>query len=188
MKYYLTLAAALERSGKYKQAAANYLEGLKLKPDSALAHYRRAVVLVRMGSIQKALMHYREALRGESPKETVGIEEKRFKEAMADYCKKMEDHLRTEDAEGHHNLAVAQEWRGNLKAAASHYAQALRIRPKDAELHNNLGVVLARLGRFKAAVDHFTNALRIRPGYPDAEKNLRHARDILAEPGESPGD
>ena len=83
-------------------------------------------------------------------------------------------------AVAHYNLGLVLQRQGRLAAAASHYAESLRLDPDDAEAQNNLGVVLQRQGKLEAAAAHYSEALRLKPDSVDAHYNLG---TVLLSPG-----
>jgi tetratricopeptide (TPR) repeat protein len=71
----------------------------------------------------------------------------------------------------YNSLGWALEQRGDVAAAAAHYARALEINPRYVQAHNNLGNLLA-LQNDPGAVRHYEQALRLAPGYAEAHNNL----------------
>ncbi len=57
------LGLALERTGKVSEAAWQYEEALRIRPDDAEAHNYLGLALKRMGNAPEATGHYEEALR-----------------------------------------------------------------------------------------------------------------------------
>jgi len=64
---------------------------------------------------------------------------------------------------------------GNLKEAARHFSEAVRIKPEYAEAHSKLGVVLVRQGDVDGGIKHFSKALKINPGLNEARQGLNWA-------------
>lgn len=62
--------------------------------------------------------------------------------------------------------------RGDLAAAGTLLAPALKSYPSDPLLRNLAGVVMAQQGAFEAAEAHFTTAIRLAPRAPAAYENL----------------
>ncbi len=110
---------------------------------SKIAHNNLANFLVGRGRFEKAMEHYREALR-----------------------------VDPNYAPAHNNLGLALAGRGHLETAMEHYRQALRIYPAYAEAHTNLADALLNRGEFAAAVEHYREALRINPADPKVHNNL----------------
>lgn len=72
----------------------------------------------------------------------------------------------------HNNLGDLLLRRGQVGAAARHFAEAVRLEPDDAFVHNNLAITLHRRGRHQEALASFQEALRRRPDYPEAHSNI----------------
>jgi Tfp pilus assembly protein PilF len=66
--------------------------------------------------------------------------------------------------------------KGELAEAKSHFQSALKIDPKLAQPHNYLGKVFMAEGNMTQAVMQFEEALRLHPDFPEAEENLRIAK------------
>ena len=147
-----------------KEAAAHYEASVRLKPDSAPAHFNLGAALMLADRIEEAASQYQEALR-----------------------------INPAYAAAHNNLGSLLDRQGKLDEALTHYREALRLDPDHAATHNNLGFVLARRGKLDQAVPHFREALRIDPESADAHYNMgvalqrlgnlaeavRHFRDAL---------
>ncbi|VAX13954.1 hypothetical protein MNBD_GAMMA24-611, partial [hydrothermal vent metagenome] len=134
---------ALEKQGKWSEAASEYNKALNLNPDYIAAHQKRGVVLHRLGRIDEAIGHYKEVVR-----------------------------IQPNSSAAHYNLGLALVERNRIDAAIGHYKEALRLKPDFAEVHNNLGVALYRKGNVGEAIASLREALRIRPDYAQAKKNL----------------
>ena len=78
------------------------------------------------------------------------------------------------------NLGAALEKRGLLDAAASHYADAIRLEPRNARALDNLGNVRFSQGRFDEAITSYDAALRLSPGLETARQNMATAHYDLA--------
>jgi len=72
----------------------------------------------------------------------------------------------------HFNLAQALDERGDVRGAARHYAEAVRLRPDLAIFRVNLGVALARTGRPQEAVAQYRTAMALDPHELAAPNNL----------------
>jgi tetratricopeptide (TPR) repeat protein len=72
----------------------------------------------------------------------------------------------------HHLLGGLLRAEGRLDEAASHFAEALRIKPDFTFAHTARGSVLKRLGRYEEARAHFERALALAPDSAEAQNNL----------------
>ncbi len=76
------------------------------------------------------------------------------------------------DVHAQYNLAWAMHKRGELKGAALHYREALRIDPNKENAHYNLAMVYQNLGNIKGAIEHYEKALELNPKNETAHYNL----------------
>ncbi len=142
-----------------------------------LAHNNLGVALAEQGKIEKAIVHYTEALRinpnfakaHNNLGRNLAYQGKNL-EAIAHYTEALR--IDPNYAKAHKNLGLFLARQGKNQEAIVHYTEALRIDPHDAEVHNNLGRVLARQGKFQEAITHYTEALRIAPHHAEAHNNL----------------
>jgi tetratricopeptide (TPR) repeat protein len=71
--------------------------------------------------------------------------------------------------------------KGELTEARDHFAKASELNPKLAQPHNYLGKVLMSEGNTSQAIAQFEEALRLHPDFPEAEENLRVAKESNAQ-------
>jgi tetratricopeptide (TPR) repeat protein len=131
------------KTGRLKEAIADFEAALEIKPDLALTHNYLALALVERGEFEAAFTHYQKAL-----------------DIDPDY------------AEAHNNFAFALGRAKNYKLSFQHFDDALRIRPDYAEAHNNYALTLQNAGQYNAAIEHFRKALDIWPADAEACNNL----------------
>jgi Flp pilus assembly protein TadD len=62
--------------------------------------------------------------------------------------------------------------RGNMRDAAAHYREALRIKPDFADAHNGLGSAYQAQNQKDSAIAQYLEALRLKPDQPEAHNNL----------------
>jgi tetratricopeptide (TPR) repeat protein len=136
------LGVALSDRGRFAEAVAQYTEGLKIKPDDALARNNLGFALLRLGRLDEAIASYTAALQIDP-----------------NYVK------------AHRNLGLALRQQGRLDEARAQYAEALRINPSDVDAHISLGMTLRDQDRFDEALAQYVEALRIDPGAAIAHNN-----------------
>jgi tetratricopeptide (TPR) repeat protein len=146
-EYHSGYAYLLEQLGHDERAAAECEASIRLAPKSAQAHYGYGAFLEKHGKIDEAIAHYREALQADA---------------------------RLVDA--HIDLGSLLFDKGRVAEAKDHFLKASNLNPKLAQPHNYLGKVFMREGDVDHAVLQFQEALRLHPDFPEAEENLRIAK------------
>ncbi|MCE9557007.1 MAG: tetratricopeptide repeat protein [Planctomycetes bacterium] len=117
--------------------------------DSAVPEIHNNLGLVlqeEQGQFDKAIEHYREALR-----------------------------LNPTNADAHYNWGNALRSNGRTDEAMRHYQEALRLKPDFAKAHNNWGSVLRNLRRYDEAVVQFQAAVQSDPELVEAQNNWGNA-------------
>ena len=96
--------------------------------------------------------------------------------------------LNPENAEFHHQRAIALRALNRLDEAISAYDRAITINPNNAQVHGNRGVALCNLDRFDEAIADYDRAIAINPDYPKAHCNrgialcnLNRYREAIAD-------
>jgi tetratricopeptide (TPR) repeat protein len=132
------------QSETYADEPTLYQATLAANPESWMAHNNLGLWYKNHGDPDKALAHYKEALR-----------------------------LRKDYPQAHNNLGVLYEDRGDLDNAAVQFQAALAIWKDFVAAHNNLGSVLGKLpGRQDEAIAQFREAVRLQPEFATAHNNL----------------
>ena len=72
----------------------------------------------------------------------------------------------------HNNLGEVLMDGGDLAAAESHFAEAVRLKPYDAEARCSLAAALTSQHKAREAIQHYQEALKLLPNFPDALNNL----------------
>ena len=146
-EYHSGYAYLLEQLGHDEQAAAECAASIRLAPRSAQAHYSYGAFLEKHSKVDEAIAQYREALQSDA---------------------------RLVDA--HIDLGSLLLDKGDVAEAKNHFQKASNLNPKLAQPHNYLGKVFMREGDVDHAVLQFQEALRLHPDFPEAEENLRIAK------------
>src|SRR5881396_4787 len=146
-EYHSGYAYLLEQLGHDEQAAAECAASIRLAPRSAQANYSYGAFLEKHSKVDEAIAQYREALQSDA---------------------------RLVDA--HIDLGSLLLDKGDVAEAKNHFQKASNLNPKLAQPHNYLGKVFMREGDVDHAVLQFQEALRLHPDFPEAEENLRIAK------------
>jgi tetratricopeptide (TPR) repeat protein len=129
---------------RYREAAAKYLEALRLRGGAyPEAFLNLGLTYQRLGENQKAAESYRKAaeLKGSYP-------------------------------EAHYNLGLLYLRQENWVEAKRAFEAALSENPDYAEAWFNLGILFTRAREEEAAIRAYREALRVRPDYAKARLNL----------------
>ncbi len=145
-------AYLLERLDRPEQAAAEIEASVRLDPKSAQARYSYGAFLEKHGKLEEAIVQYRQAIQADP-----------------------------RHVDAHLDLASALFQEGDLQEAKAHYLEGSRLKPELAQPHNDLGKVFMREGNVSSAIAQFEEALRLHPDFPEAEENLRSARETEAQ-------
>lgn len=119
---------------------------LAVTSDNDVAERGLGSELLRIGQVDEAITHDREALR-----------------------------IRPRDANGLTNLANALLQKKEYAEAIRDYREVLGVRPNDSEMRRNLGKALYQSGALDDALAQFREALRLRPSDSDAAYSLGNA-------------
>ena len=164
----INIAAQARREGRLDEAAALYLEALRLSPGFFEATYGLGSILVMQGAVDAGVAHYRAALRVRPGVAEVwlklgGAEAQlgRWGEAVSAYGRALA--LEPGLAEAWFNLGAAEAQLGRREEAVSAYRKALALEPAVVAGHMNLGNVLSDMGRSEEALAAYAEALRLAP-------------------------
>ncbi len=140
---HVRLGLVLADQGKNDDALRQYVEALRINPDSAAALNDVGVLLHRLGRDSEAIEELRKAA-------AAGLDAPEF----------------------HVNLGNSLAAGGQRPAAVEEYQRALTLAPDSIEALRNLGNVLHRLGRHDEAIAQFERLVRLRPDDPTARLGL----------------
>src|SRR5262249_40113518 len=90
--------------------------------------------------------------------------------------------LNEHDPFAHCELANALAIRGDLRTAAKHYAEAVKLRANYREALHNLGVMLKDLGDPGQAIKYLREAQRLSPDDPVVKASLEQAINASRQP------
>lgn len=135
-------ANTLHALGKVDQAAQEYAEALRLKPDFHDAEDNLSALKRKQEYAARAKVLLQQS--GSNPA----------------------------DAATHLNKAVALDAEGKSVEAEREYREAIRLNPDFAEAHSNYGVLLRNKGDLDGAIREYQEAVRIKPEFVQAYMNM----------------
>jgi tetratricopeptide (TPR) repeat protein len=151
-EYHSGYAYLLDQLGRYDEAAAECKTAVRLAPKSPQAHYGYGAFLEKHGKPEEAIAEYRQTLQ-----------------------------LDPNHVDAHIDLGNLLFENGDVEEAKDHFQKASALNPKLAQPHNYLGKVFMREGNPSQAIAQFEEALRLHPEFPEAEENLRVAKETSAQ-------
>ena len=151
-EYHSGYAYLLDQLDRKEQAIAECEKAIRLAPNSPQAHYGYGAFLEKHGNSEQAIAEYRRTLQ-----------------------------LDPNHVDAHIDLGSLLFETGETAEARQHFEKASALNPKLAQPHNYLGKVFLKEGNSPQAVMQFQEALRLHPDYPEAEENLRVAKESTAQ-------
>jgi tetratricopeptide (TPR) repeat protein len=171
----------------WKNSVALFEHTLEVTTNNYVAHYTLGNALAVQGNLDRAMVHYNEALRIKPNHAEVHNNlgnalalQGNLTEAVAHYKESLRIH--SWQGKTHRNLGVALDRQGKHEEAMHYYLKALRLNPQDAQSHNNIGVTLAEQGKLKEAIVHFSEAVKINPNFTEAQRNLENSLRLMGKP------
>ena len=140
------MAFSWKQVDRWSSSVRLWRHTIAVTTDNDVAQRGLGSELLRLGQVDEAIAHNREALR-----------------------------IRPRDTNGLTNLANALLRKKEYPEAIQHYRSVLAVRPNDSEMHRNLGKALYESGAIDEALAQFQEALRLRPGDTDAGYSLGNA-------------
>jgi len=185
-KAHVNLGSLLTANRQLDEAQKHFEQGLRIEPNNAEYHSGYAYLLDQLGRTDEAAAESETAIRlaPSSPQAHYGYGaflEKHGKpdEAVAQYRQTLQfdpNHL-----DAHIDLGNLLFENGEIAEAREHFQKASFLNPKLAQPHNYLGKVFMRQGNVSQAIAQFEEALRLHPDFPEAEENLRVAKETGAQ-------
>jgi tetratricopeptide (TPR) repeat protein len=139
--YYI--GEALNKRGRYAEAAEQLTEVLRVQPDNVAALEQLGIARARQGKAPEAEQAFTEALR-----------------------------LQPDDAGAHNSFGNVLAQQGRHEEAVRQFEEALRLKPGYAGALNNLAISCKKLGRIGEAIAHYREAIRMQPDSVEAINNL----------------
>src|SRR5215471_4365390 len=184
-KAHVNLGSLLTANGRFDEAQKHFERALRIEPNNAEYHSGYAYLLDQLGRTDEAAAESETAvhLAPSSPQAHYGYGaflEKHSKpeEAIAQYRQTLQ--LDPNHLDAHIDLGNLLFENSEIAEAREHFQKASALNPKLAQPHNYLGKVFMRQGDVSQAIPQFEEALRLHPDFPEAEENLRVAKETSA--------
>ena len=182
-----TLSDDIERK-KLAEDIAGFTKALEADRRNPLRHDQVALLHLRAGKADRAIVHLRESLSinpASAPTHyNLGIalsQQRKLDEALAEFREALR--LDASHADAHNNAGAMLHVMGQFDEAGRHYRQAIDLRPDNVDAHSNLGRVLMTTGQDAAAVEAFRKALSIRADHVSALSGLAWVLATSEVPG-----
>jgi len=166
-----------QRNAVWKDELTLLEDCIKKSPLKSRTHTNLGFQYLKLGLIDKAEWHMREAIRLDPESGNANLNlgliymlRGHYDEAVAQFKKVL---ARWPDwASAHSDLGVVYRRKGMLDAAEAQFKEALRIIPKFAEAHGNLGMVYAQKAKYEEAATEFQESIQLNPDIPEPHVNL----------------
>ena len=183
------IAITLQNLGKHEEAIAYYKRGLTLKPDMSLLHYNLGNTFALSGKISEAIDSYLRAIQYKPDYADsffkigkIYQEQGHYEEAFKYYLELLS--LRP-DGYSYANLALVQQYTGQLESAIINYKRAHELLPHNFEFLNNLGMIYSELEDYQEAINYYKKALDLKPDRNKILGNLSAAYKNLGQTDEA---
>ena len=186
-KAHVNLGSLLTANGRFDEAQKHFERALRIEPNNAEYHSGYAYLLDQLGRTDEAAAESETAvhLAPSSPQAHYGYgafleKHGKAEEAIAQYRQTLQ--LDPNHLDAHIDLGNLLFENSEIAEAREHFQKASALNPKLAQPHNYLGKVFMRQGNVSQAIPQFEEALRLHPDFPEAEENLRVARETARSP------
>lgn len=139
-------AASVKRSFVWLDELSLWKDTVEKTPASRYAQYNLGVAYGAAKDHERAIAHYREAIR-----------------------------LDPNYVSAYYNLAWTYNATGNEAGAIENYMHVLRLEPNASAAHYNLGLIYMKNKMFDEAIAEFEGAISANPGYAEAKQKLEEA-------------
>lgn len=172
------LGCVYDDMGNTSQGVKMLARAVKANPKASAYFYNLANMLLKQGSHQDAIRHYREAVR---LKPDYAVAHNNLGRALTLVGQRGEARACFENAircakpgypDPHHNLGIEFKVDGDFERAAAAFQEALRIQPGFSDAHCNLGSTYLQMQRVDEALDAFQAAARLQPGNARFQTNV----------------
>ncbi|HAH32660.1 MAG TPA: hypothetical protein DCL44_10150 [Elusimicrobia bacterium] len=178
----------LMNSGRYPEAAEEFLKALEKTPDYSSARVLYGASLYWLGEPQKAAAEFDSALKLD-PQNAMAFQLKGIVCAwQGDYEGALDNFTRSDAIAGNRadikmNIGSVYQSMGLYEGALDYSRLAVALEPENPLYHFQLGILYSRLGRYDQAAVELKKALSIYPDYEDAMLELAVLNDRLGDYG-----
>lgn len=179
---YASLGALYAKQGNWQQALRLYQQSLRHDPNYAESHRSLAGVYAHLGQRHEEIAYrYRAVVLNPdwaTPNNqfilgNAFIQLDKPQEAIDCYQRAIQ--LRPDFHEAYYNLAVAEAYQQNWKAAAAAFRKTLQLHPDHAESHYGLGKLAEQIEQTQTAAAHYRRAIQLSPTFAAAYFSLGEA-------------
>jgi tetratricopeptide (TPR) repeat protein len=165
------------RNSTWQSQASLWEDVVRKSRQKAEAHNHLGVAFRAAGETDRAIEHYREAVRLRPDYamayNNLGVaygSKGLLDEAIRQY--RIAISHDPDYPEAHNNLGNTLDTKGLTAQAIREYKIALSLKPDYPAAHYNIGIAYQKGELLDEAVEHYLEALRLRPDYPEALNNL----------------
>jgi tetratricopeptide (TPR) repeat protein len=165
------------RNSVWEDKFSLWSDVVRKSPNNARAQNNLGFIYQTQGFIDKAMEHYRIAIKLYPTYLKAHINLGSAYESQGFFGKAIEEYLialkiSPDDSVIYYNLGNLYMSQGLVEKAMEQYLVALKINPGYLEAHNNLGNVYISQGLVEKAMEQYLTALKIKPDYLDSHNNL----------------
>ena len=179
---YLILGHVYRRQSDLMKAAEELRHALALKPDSYEVRYNLGLVLARSGNLEEAQQQLEAAVklnpRAPGAHYELGLiyAKKKDLQRSKEETKAFERARFRSDEDWNFELLRIKGndflQKGDAKAAAEAYQEALQLKPSDPGMHYNLSLALAKLGDTAGEMRELRESIELGPNVAEAHNQL----------------
>jgi tetratricopeptide (TPR) repeat protein len=169
--------ATYARNRVWKDTLSLWSDVVRKSPNNARGHNNLGFVYQTQGFIEKAIEHYRMAIKLYPTYLKAHINLGSAYQSQGFVDKAMEQYrialkISPDDPVIYYNLGNVYISQGLAEKAMEQYLIAIKIKPAYLEAHNNLGNVYISQGLVEKAMQQYLIAIKINPDYLDSHNNL----------------
>ena len=169
----------LHKQKKYEEAASYYQKAIALKPDIATLHYNLGIALLMLDKTEESMTYLQNALKFNPDYADALFKIGKIFQDSGQYEMAFNYYVRLNvvrpDGYSFANIALVQQYTGQLESAAINYKRAADLLPDNFEFMNNLGMIYNELEQYEDAITYYKKSLELKPGRDSVLGNLAAA-------------